>query len=343
MQKEMLFDSGRYFAQCHASTVLPLPNGDVLCAYFAGTHEKHPDVGIWLSRRVDGIWEKPVCISKTEQTAHWNPVLFFEDEQKTVIRIVYKVSKEIENWKNRTRVSYDNGLTWSEECCYKGTCADCGPVRSKPLRLPDGSLLAPDSTEYGRVWRPRVVRSVNGGASFDFFADIPLNCDRPEEPGYISGAGAIQPALWLDPQNQVHAFLRTTAGKIFRSDSKDGGKTWCEAYDSGLANNNSGIETAQHNGDLYLICNPVGENWGARYPLDVLKSTDNGQTFSLFARLEETPTQEEKAAFIALGSEKAGWPGHIEYSYPAAVVYDDCLYITYTYRRCQIAFWKLPL
>ena len=51
--REFLFEEGAYFPSCHASTVLPLDDGTVLAAYFAGERESADDVGIWLSRRAE--------------------------------------------------------------------------------------------------------------------------------------------------------------------------------------------------------------------------------------------------------------------------------------------------
>ena len=41
------------FPECHAST-LAESKGKLVVAWFGGTKEKHPDVGIWLSRLEDG-------------------------------------------------------------------------------------------------------------------------------------------------------------------------------------------------------------------------------------------------------------------------------------------------
>ncbi|WP_052737040.1 exo-alpha-sialidase [Paenibacillus algorifonticola] len=76
--------------------------------------------------------------------------------------------------------------------------------------------------------------------------------------------------------------LRSTEGFIFRSDSNDDGRTWCQAYPTPLPNNNSGIDVV----------------------------------------LEDEPG---------------------EYSYPAIVSSGDELYVTYTWKRERIAFWKLNL
>lgn len=56
------------------------------------------------------------------------------------------------------------------------------------------------------------------------------------------GRGVIQPTLWESSPGTVHMLLRSTEGSIYRSDSTDGGVSWCPPYDTGLPNNNSGID-----------------------------------------------------------------------------------------------------
>jgi len=323
---ELIFTEQTYFQSCHASTVLPLEDGTVLAAYFAGTAEGKPDVGIWLSRRVKGEWEPPVQIAKTEPTPHWNPVLFNTPHG---VRIVYKVGDRVSTWKSRTMVTKDQGVTWSQEYSYPPPNDAGGPVRSKPLLMSNGRLLAPNSDEKDGVWLPRVDVSDDGGKSFDILAKVPINMSEPDEPEYIQGEGAIQPTLWESEPGHIHMLLRTSCGYIFRSDSKDWGETWCLAYNARLPNNNSGIETASHGSDLYLIMNPVSGNWAARTPLAVYKSIDNGLTFEPFITLEDRVFDKDKR--------------HAEFSYPAAVVFNDTLFITYTYMRRQIAFRQICL
>lgn len=83
------------FPECHASTVLPLEDGRVLCVYFAGSHEGADDVGIWLSARENGAWRRPRRIAKVNDTAHWNPVIFAADDG---IRVVFRVGRTIPGW-----------------------------------------------------------------------------------------------------------------------------------------------------------------------------------------------------------------------------------------------------
>ena len=66
--------------QCHASTIAETKAG-LVSAWFAGTREKHADVGIRISRQVDGKWTKPVEVAdgsegQDKKYPCWNPVLF---------------------------------------------------------------------------------------------------------------------------------------------------------------------------------------------------------------------------------------------------------------------------
>ena len=47
---------------CHAADLLELPNGDILCCWFAGTREGNADISIMMSRLKAGEaeWSQPV-------------------------------------------------------------------------------------------------------------------------------------------------------------------------------------------------------------------------------------------------------------------------------------------
>src|ERR1019366_7513404 len=68
------------FPECHASTIAEPPGG-LVAAWFGGTGERNPDVGIWVSRQEDGKWTPPVEVangvqSETNRYPCWNPALF---------------------------------------------------------------------------------------------------------------------------------------------------------------------------------------------------------------------------------------------------------------------------
>ncbi len=343
-KKEIIFEYGKFFPTCHASTILPLENGDILCAYFAGTREKDDDVGIWLSRSVGGVWLEPECIAKDENVPHWNPVLFEGSEGE--VRLVYKVGADVPNWKSRSRTSTDGGKTWSEPFIHPEPHSACGPVRSKPITLRNGDMLAPNSVETSEEWLPFIDISRDGGKSFEKLADIPVNISDESAPEYVSGKGAIQPALW-ESERGVHAFLRTTAGAIYRSDSFDGGKTWSLARRTDIPNNNSGAETACDGENLFMVLNPVSNavtpSKGVRHPLSIIKFADlDGGEYEEFLQLERSPTQQEMEESKLKYKDNA-YAGRVEYSYPAACIRAGKLYVSYTYCRRQIAVWEIEL
>ena len=63
---------------CHAPDLLELPDGDLLCCWFAGSWEGNADVSIAVSRLPAGAsqWEEPVIVSDDPTRSEQNPSLF---------------------------------------------------------------------------------------------------------------------------------------------------------------------------------------------------------------------------------------------------------------------------
>ena len=239
---------------CHASTLLKIGPDRFLAAWFGGTKEGNGDVAIWITRGNEEHFEEPKILAQSEE-AHWNPVLFRVDEKKIII--FYKVGNEISKWRTMYRVSEDNGETFGEEKeLVPGDQGGRGPVRNKPIRLKSGRILAPGSTEQG-IWKAFVDRSDDDGKTWNKSQEVAISqleyksgertvgkddSSIPVSEQSFYGRGVIQPTLWESIPDQVHMLLRSTEGMIYRSDSKDGGNTWTEAYATELPNNNSGID-----------------------------------------------------------------------------------------------------
>ncbi|WP_248924392.1 sialidase family protein [Paenibacillus hamazuiensis] len=329
--KQFLFEDDRPFRNCHASTIVAFPNGDLLVAYFAGSKEGAPDVAIWCSRRTNGIWSKPYVAADEEGLVHWNPVLFRKDDGQIVLH--YKVGHPIPKWRTRVVVSDDGGLTWSEPSeLVPGDVGGRGPVKNKLIRLHDGTWLAPASLE-GDVWDAFVDISHDEGKTWTASAPVPVDREsRLPGPHTVRGKGLIQPTLWESEPGHVHMLTRSTAGFIYRSDSTDAGRTWCPAYRTYLPNNNSGIDLARmDDGTLVLAYNPVGMYRGPRMPLLLSASRDNGETW------EELKVLEGEYVSYTLPYEYG------EYSYPAVISDGNRIYVTYTWRRERIVCWSLEL
>jgi len=79
VRSEFIFEHAP-FPSAHASTIVETRDG-LVAAWFGGTRERDPDVGIWVSRRDAAGWSTPVEVANGVQpngTRHpcWNPVLF---------------------------------------------------------------------------------------------------------------------------------------------------------------------------------------------------------------------------------------------------------------------------
>lgn len=323
INKEFIFEQEKFFPQCHASTLAILENGDIVASWFGGTHEKHPDVAIWLSRRQNGKWSDPVKIADKEDIPCWNPVLFNSPQGK--LFLFYKVGKTIPKWKTMVMTSDDGGFTWSEpKELVEGDIGGRGPVRCKPIVLSNGAWLAPASIETWKSWDAFVDMSMDNGETWIKSEFIPIDHKK------LKGKGIIQPTLWESEPGKVHMLLRSTEGFIYRSDSNDFGVTWSPAYPTELPNNNSGIDLIKmDNGILVLVYNPVSGNWAERTPIVCSISKDNGHTW------------EQKLILDKNHNPKSREDG--EFSYPAIIGKGDNVYISYTWRRKSIAFYELKL
>src|SRR5258707_14055128 len=79
LRSEFIFERAP-FPSSHASTIVETRDG-LVAAWFGGTRERDPDVGIWVSRHTAAGWSAPVEVAngvQPDRTRHpcWNPVLF---------------------------------------------------------------------------------------------------------------------------------------------------------------------------------------------------------------------------------------------------------------------------
>jgi predicted neuraminidase len=308
--------------ECHASTIVETPSG-LVAAFFAGTEEKDPDVGIWITRLVNGQWTWPEEVAngvqnKTLRYPTWNPVLFQPSDGP--LMLFYKVGPDPRTWWGMLITSADGGKTWSKPTRLgedKRIGHLLGPVKNKPIQLEDGTIICPSSTEYesddddkwmvhfeftkdlGKTWE--VVGPINDGIKFD----------------------AIQPSILRYTDNRMQVLCRTRQNVIAQSWSEDNGKTWSEMTATELPNPNSGTDAVTLADDRQLLiynhttrdgAEPKGRN------MLNLALSDDGIHWTPVMTLENKPAE-------------AG------YSYPAIIQTSDGLvHITYTYWRQSVKY-----
>lgn len=289
----------------HASTIVET-GGVLVAAWFGGSAEGAPDVGIWLARRVGGKWTPPVEVATGMQPDGtrlpcWNPVLF--KPASGALTLYYKVGASPHEWWGEVIASRDAGATWGKP--RKLPAGILGPIKNKPVQLANGTIVSPSSTESGDTppkWRIHFERSTDRGATWSSVS--------PPDAGDVN---AIQPTLFMLPGGALQALVRTQSAKVFETSSADGGATWSALSPTELPNPNSGIDgVTLRDGRRLLVFNRSDSE---RTPLNVAVSSD-GKSWHDLLVLESTPG---------------------EYSYPAVIqTRDGLVHITYTWKRRRI-------
>jgi predicted neuraminidase len=301
LKAEFVYDQAP-FPSCHASTIAETKYG-LVAAWFGGTAERNPDVGIWVSRREKSGWSKVVEVANGVQPdGHrypcWNPVLF--QPARGPLLLFYKVGPSPSAWWGELTISTDGGVSWSKP--RRLPDGILGPVKNKPVQLRDGSLICGSSTEHAG-WRVHMERTSDLGATWQKTG--PLN-DQTE-------FGAIQPAILAHPSGALQILCRSRQGRITESWSSDAGKTWSAMKATALPNPSSGIDAVVLNdGRALVVYNHTSRG---RSPLNMAVSSD-GKTWKAALVLEDQPG---------------------EYSYPAVIqTADGLVHVTYTWKRQRI-------
>ena len=305
--EEFIFESGS-FAECHASTIEQA--GDrLVAAWFGGTKEGHPDVGIWVSARTDDGWPEPVEVANGVQHEGkrypcWNPVIY--QPESGPLLLFYKVGPTPRDWWGMLMTSTDKGETWSQPRRLPEDIL--GPVKNKPIALAGGDLLCPSSSEHDG-WRVHFERTPNLGATWSLIG--PVN----------DGVrlSAIQPTLLSYPDGRMQALCRSKQKVVLQTWSDDEGRSWSPLAPTMLPNPNSGIDgVTLADGRQLLVYNHTVRNEisrSGRSFLNVAISMD-GQDWKAALVLEDEPG---------------------EFSYPAVIAAADGLvHITYTWKRRRI-------
>lgn len=293
------------FPQCHASTLAETPWG-LVASWFGGEHEKHPSVGIWVSRHDGQSWTVPVEVANGNQTEGpverfpcWNPVLHQVTDGPLLL--FYKVGPSPRDWWGMVIRSEDGGKSWSEpERLPEGIL---GPIKNKPIELPGGVLLSGSSTEHDG-WRVHFEWSADGGKSWQKTDSI----NTGEQ------FGIIQPTVMVAEDGRLVAYCRSRQQTVVQTISQDGGRSWSAPELTDLPNNNSGLDAVtMADGRHALIYNHTTRG---RTPLNLAIAPANLSGWEMVATLETEPG---------------------EYSYPAIIqTKDGKLHMTYTWKREKV-------
>ena len=316
---EFIYDKAPY-PSCHSVTIVEATNGDLVSAWFGGSHERHPDVCIYSAIKPKGSdkWGDPIKVADGvmkdgTRFPTWNPVLY--QIPGGDLMLFYKIGPKPSEWWGVYRTSSDGGKTWSDKIDMPSKDF-LGPIKNKPVLLSNGTLLLPSSTE-GNGWHLRMESTPDFGKTWVMGDTISRGKQK---------INAIQPSILFHKDGSIQAIGRTRNRAIFSTFSKDNGKTWSGIELIGLPNNNSGTDAVTlKNGKHLLVYNhvlpPGNEAKGPRTPLN-LSISDDGINWKATLVLEDSKIS--------------------QYSYPSIIQSSDgMVHIVYTWRRQKLKYVKV--
>jgi len=347
----------------HGSTLVSLPNGDLLAAWFYGSGERGADdVCIMGARKPAGnsAWSKPFLMADTKGLPDCNPVLFLNHKKQLFLVWIAVQANRWEQSIIRYRIAdhYEGSgapnWIWQDNILLKPDDAFAQEMKEKIRKLPkqehawaayappyDQLILeaAKDPAKRSLGWMTRIKPLLlpGGRLLLPLYSDG-LNCSLlaiSEDDGEswfpslpIVGRGNIQPVLLQKKNGDLVAFMRDNGdapARIQQSKSQDGGRTWTAVQPTDIPNTAS-VEAVQlQDGRWLLVGNDVSDG---RYQLSIYVSNDEGSTWKKWKELEADPTKKLSCSYPALIQSADGMI-HISYSYQQAPNQKSIKYVNF--------------
>lgn len=278
------------YATCHAADLQEMPDGTILCCWFAGSREGNADISIVLSRLPAGEdrFTEPVKISDDITRSEQNPSLFMPDDQTLWVMYTAQTArtKELPPHCNlqytaeiRRRVSLDEGRSFHDtQVMFKDPGSFC---RQKIQKLSTGRWLF-------ATWQCFDDDTRNG-------SDITL-VRRSDDEGRTwkttevpDSRGCVHCNLIDRGNGRILAFFRSRgADHIYLSVSEDGGESFSKPVATELPNNNasisvislqSGAIAVAYNGCRFADDREMSRWPRQRSPLVLAITDDEGKSF----------------------------------------------------------------
>jgi predicted neuraminidase len=222
--------------QCHASNLLKLANGDLLCAWFGGSQEGKPDISIYLSRLQVGVksWTEAEKVTFDGSRSEQNPILFQAESGEVWLLYTSQHAGDQDSAIVKRQISADDGKQWgAPEVLFSepGTF-----IRQPVVLLESGALVIP-------IFKCRVEPGVRWVGNDDISAvrvsqDNGKHWNEKEVPNSF---GAVHMAIrQLQDKTYLALYRSRWADNIYSSTSPNG-IDWTEPAPTSLPNPNSGI------------------------------------------------------------------------------------------------------
>ncbi len=335
---------------CHGSSLVQLPDGDLLACWFYGSGERSADdVQVQGARlgKGDTAWSPVFSMADTPGFPDCNPVLYVDAQKRLWL---FWISVRASKWEDsilmfRRAQDYQGAgapkWSWQGVIALKPGDDFVDAIKEDfPKLNHDESLWGEYTPKYSKVlleaakdplkrqlgWMTRIhpLTLPNGRILLPLYSDgfnlslVAISDDtgetwRASRP--IVGLGPIQPTLVLKKDGSIAAFMRdsgTLPHRVLTATSTDNGDTWSIATDTDVPNPGSSLEViALKDGRWVMLFNDTEEG---RHILTLALSDDEGQTWKWKRPVE----QAEK--------------GKGNYGYPSLIqAADGKLHATYTF------------
>lgn len=335
----------------HGSSLVSLPNGDLLCAWFMGSGERTADdVKIMGARLQKGamIWSSPFEMADTYNIPDCNPVLFLNKAGKLFLVWIAVGANRWESSILRVRTSSDflqEGApkwNWQDNILLKPDDNFVSEVANKFKVLPERGIgwsayaaqyddliieASKDITKRSIGWMTRIKPLVlaNGrillplysdGFNFSIIAISDNDGKSWRSSAPIVGRGNVQPALGLRKDGNIVAFMRDNGDappRVQVSESVNNGETWTAATKSSIPNTASVELLVLKDGRWAFVGNDIEDG---RHRLGFFLSADEGKSFTTKYYLETVPVGKGSFSYPSLIQSADGML-HITYSYQA--------------------------
>jgi len=332
----------------HSSSIVELPNGDLLVCWFHGSGERTADDVVINAARFNkktGKWGVPFIIADTPGFPDTNPTMFIDSKQRlfllwpTIIAhqwetalMKYKISTDYQQeagppkWEHQDNIILIPKNIGEKTREVFGKLAETeGPAGEKAKK----EIEHADDMYFSRMgWFTRthplelpsgriLVPMYSDGYSFGIMgiSDDGGYTWTGSEP--IVGFGNVQPSVVRKKDGTLVAYMRDNGPPPKRAQisySKDDGMSWVPAIDTDILNPGTSLEViALKNGDWIMAYNDLEDK---RYSLVAMISDDEGKTWKWRRHLDGDPAVKVTN----------------EYHYPSVMqAKDGTIHITYSY------------
>jgi len=312
----------------HASSIVELPNGDLLACWYHGSGERTADDVVVLgARKKKGAkqWSAPFLLADTPAFPDTNPALFVDSKQRLWLIWQIIVANEWHTALTMYRLTSD----WGGDAAPRWQLSEPLLVVPHNFAAKVKDVVTPMLGVEGRIgqWAKRSIERGNDkyfsrmgwmtrahpvelpggriivplysdGYSFSLMAitDDFGKTWRTSEP--LVGGGNIQPAIARRKDGTLVTYMRDNGPppkRLHVSESKDNGITWSPVQDTDIPNPGSGSEvTVLRDGTWALVNNDLERG---RHSLPIWLSEDEGKTWKWKRQIELDNRGEGAATF----------------------------------------------